>query len=200
MSRPVRQLLIGFGGLALWAAAPLLAAQTRRTPAEIAPPHGPHVPWYVSAGAIHRVLLKPTTKYWKYEHLSLEGLRFGIAVARVERLGHRCDRGIRSGRGWQQLQRAGCEEQVCSGFRDWVYERLSPHGEPGARAGHAYCDVSESWLCRPGCAAVYKSPAGRSCRTLNAGEPFLLLEQERGCASAGQGRQLLSGSSFRSRL
>ena len=28
-------------------------------------------PWYVSAGAIHRVTLKPTTKYWRFEHLAI---------------------------------------------------------------------------------------------------------------------------------
>lgn len=72
MSRPVRRLLVGFGGVALAAAMPALAAQTGTQPAGITPPHVFHVPWYVSAGAIHRVLLKPTTKYWKYEHLSLK--------------------------------------------------------------------------------------------------------------------------------
>jgi glycosidase len=29
-------------------------------------------PWYVAAGAIHRVTLKPSTKYWRFEHLSLD--------------------------------------------------------------------------------------------------------------------------------
>lgn len=28
--------------------------------------------WYVSAGAVKRVTLKPTTKYWRFEHLSLK--------------------------------------------------------------------------------------------------------------------------------
>jgi glycosidase len=30
------------------------------------------LPWYVTAGAIHRVTLKPNTKYWRFEHLSLD--------------------------------------------------------------------------------------------------------------------------------
>ena len=29
------------------------------------------VPWYVTTAAIHRMTLKPTTKYWRFEHLSL---------------------------------------------------------------------------------------------------------------------------------
>jgi hypothetical protein len=30
------------------------------------------VPWYISAAAIHRVTLKPATKYWRFEQLSME--------------------------------------------------------------------------------------------------------------------------------
>ena len=30
------------------------------------------VPWYVSAAAIHRVTLKPPTKYWRFEQLSMD--------------------------------------------------------------------------------------------------------------------------------
>jgi glycosidase len=71
MSRPFRQLRAGVVGVALLAAMPAFVAQVRSQPAEVAPPRRPHVPWYIRAGAIHRVLLKPTTKYWKYEHLSL---------------------------------------------------------------------------------------------------------------------------------
>lgn len=29
-------------------------------------------PWYLSTGAIHRVTLKPTTPYWRFDHLSLD--------------------------------------------------------------------------------------------------------------------------------
>ena len=29
-------------------------------------------PWYVSAAAIHRVTLKPATKYWRFEQLSMD--------------------------------------------------------------------------------------------------------------------------------
>ena len=47
MSRPVRRLLVGFGGVALAAAMPALAAQTGTQPAGITPPHVFHVPWYV---------------------------------------------------------------------------------------------------------------------------------------------------------
>lgn len=36
----------------------------------------PHVPgnagWWISASAIHRVTLKPNTRFWRFEHLSLE--------------------------------------------------------------------------------------------------------------------------------
>lgn len=31
---------------------------------------GPELPWYVTAGAIHRVTLKPATPFWRFEHLS----------------------------------------------------------------------------------------------------------------------------------
>ena len=31
--------------------------------------------WYVSAGAIHRVTLKPTTKYWKFDHLAIDPVK-----------------------------------------------------------------------------------------------------------------------------
>ncbi|HTW45308.1 MAG TPA: alpha-amylase family glycosyl hydrolase [Acidobacteriaceae bacterium] len=30
------------------------------------------LPWYVTAGAIHRVTLKPHTRYWRFEHLSMD--------------------------------------------------------------------------------------------------------------------------------
>jgi hypothetical protein len=30
------------------------------------------LPWYVTAAAIHRVTLKPTNEFWKFEHLSLD--------------------------------------------------------------------------------------------------------------------------------
>ena len=30
------------------------------------------LPWYVTAGAIHRVTLKPQTRYWRFEHLSID--------------------------------------------------------------------------------------------------------------------------------
>lgn len=30
------------------------------------------LPWYVTTAAIHRMMLKPTTKYWRFEHLSLK--------------------------------------------------------------------------------------------------------------------------------
>src|SRR5215475_8963027 len=29
------------------------------------------IPWYVKAAAIHRVTLKPATRFWRFEHLSL---------------------------------------------------------------------------------------------------------------------------------
>lgn len=29
-------------------------------------------PWYVTTAAIHRMMLKPTTRYWRFEHLSIE--------------------------------------------------------------------------------------------------------------------------------
>jgi hypothetical protein len=32
----------------------------------------PAQPWYVSAAAIHRVMLKPQTQYWRFEHLSMD--------------------------------------------------------------------------------------------------------------------------------
>ena len=35
--------------------------------------HRANLPWYVTAGAMHRVTLKPNTRFWKYEHLSLKG-------------------------------------------------------------------------------------------------------------------------------
>jgi hypothetical protein len=31
-----------------------------------------HLPWYVTAAAIHRVSMKPNTQFWQYEHLSLK--------------------------------------------------------------------------------------------------------------------------------
>jgi glycosidase len=34
--------------------------------------HAPTPPWYVTAGAIHRVTLKPSTPYWRLEHLSID--------------------------------------------------------------------------------------------------------------------------------
>jgi len=36
--------------------------------------HTQELPWYVTAGAIHRVMLKPSTKYWRLEHLSMDPL------------------------------------------------------------------------------------------------------------------------------
>ncbi len=30
------------------------------------------LPWYVTTAAIHRMMLKPFTKYWRFEHLSIE--------------------------------------------------------------------------------------------------------------------------------
>jgi len=30
------------------------------------------LPWYVTAPAIHRVMLKPTTEFWRFEHLSMD--------------------------------------------------------------------------------------------------------------------------------
>jgi len=37
------------------------------------PSQAPHsaLPWYVTSAAIHRVTLKPNTRFWRYEHLSL---------------------------------------------------------------------------------------------------------------------------------
>jgi glycosidase len=32
----------------------------------------PDLPWYVTTAAIHRVMLKPTTEYWRFEHLSID--------------------------------------------------------------------------------------------------------------------------------
>src|SRR5215813_9122610 len=29
-------------------------------------------PWYVTTAAVHRMMLKPTTKYWRFEHLAIE--------------------------------------------------------------------------------------------------------------------------------
>lgn len=42
--------------------APIAAGQTRSDAGA----------WYLSAGAIHRVTLKPTTKYWKFDHLAID--------------------------------------------------------------------------------------------------------------------------------
>ncbi len=50
-------------GLLAIAAAP--AATPPRTSA-------PQLPWYVTASAIHRVTLKPTTEFWCFEHLSMD--------------------------------------------------------------------------------------------------------------------------------
>lgn len=36
------------------------------------PKSGAAVPWYVSASAIHRVTLKPPTKYWRFEQISMD--------------------------------------------------------------------------------------------------------------------------------
>src|ERR1700748_1392933 len=29
-------------------------------------------PWYISAAAIHRVMLKPHGRYWRFEHLAMD--------------------------------------------------------------------------------------------------------------------------------
>jgi hypothetical protein len=47
------------------------AVGTPHAVAQKPPQHRAKLPWYVTAGAIHRVTLKPSTKYWRFEHLSL---------------------------------------------------------------------------------------------------------------------------------
>ncbi len=39
------------------------------------------VPWYVSAAAIHRVTLKPPTKYWRFEQLSMDPATANLQLA-----------------------------------------------------------------------------------------------------------------------
>ena len=56
----------------LLCALPVFLAQTPKKQSESAPVHKAHLPWYVTTAAIHRVTLKPNTKYWRYEHLSLD--------------------------------------------------------------------------------------------------------------------------------
>jgi glycosidase len=48
-------------------------------------PSGQHaeLPWYVTTAAIHRMMLKPSTKYWRFEHLSIEP---GAAEAQLKEL------------------------------------------------------------------------------------------------------------------
>jgi glycosidase len=45
------------------------------------------LPWYVTAAAIHRVTLKPSTKYWKLEHLSLDPATAQIQLAAWKKAG-----------------------------------------------------------------------------------------------------------------
>jgi hypothetical protein len=59
------------GALAMLAFAAAIMAMLPIAATAQKPPPRPE-PWYVAAGAIHRVTLKPATKYWRFEHLSLE--------------------------------------------------------------------------------------------------------------------------------
>jgi len=68
---PSRKVLAAFLIPGFLAAASLLSQsrEARKEPASEPARHG--LPWYVAASAIHRVALKPATKYWRFEHLSL---------------------------------------------------------------------------------------------------------------------------------
>lgn len=46
-----------------------IAAATAATPPRTS---ALQLPWYVTASAIHRVTLKPTTEFWRFEHLSMD--------------------------------------------------------------------------------------------------------------------------------
>lgn len=64
--------LAGIIGLGLVTVASLvLAPQASGQGSQPAQVRKARLPWYVTAAAIHRVTLKPNTKYWRYEHLSL---------------------------------------------------------------------------------------------------------------------------------
>lgn len=81
MSVRPRALLLMCWGVAAIATAAAQSARSHRTG---------ELPWYVTAGAIHRVTLKPTTKYWRFEHLSMDP-----AVAKQQMLAWK-DEGITS--------------------------------------------------------------------------------------------------------
>ena len=71
--------------LILAAAAFILCTSSGAVRALVCPDNKPEqaVPWYVTTPAIHRVMLKPTTQYWRFEHLPL---RPGEAKAKLQEL------------------------------------------------------------------------------------------------------------------
>lgn len=66
-TRRRRSRQVGVICVLLWAGLAVPAVAAGRV--QSAPPRPD---WYVKAGAIHRVTLKPTTKYWRFPHLSLK--------------------------------------------------------------------------------------------------------------------------------
>src|SRR5580658_5471520 len=64
--------LINLRTLALILAAAAMSAPPPLVVAQKPQKRAAQLPWYVTAGAIHRVTLKPNTKYWRFEHLSLD--------------------------------------------------------------------------------------------------------------------------------
>jgi len=58
-------------GVVLTCSEPVLS-QAGHSETHSNPSHKAAPPWYVTAAAIHRVTLKPTTQFWKFEHLSLD--------------------------------------------------------------------------------------------------------------------------------
>ncbi len=153
-------------------------------PAKAAKPsQGP--PWYVTAAAIHRVTLKPTTRYWRFEHLSMNP-----ATAKQQMLTWKNE-------GITALEIFAPEEGGNSydGLDAKDRFRLDPGlGSIGdfrrlVRQAHSLGlsrrDISESWIQQCRSAAISKSRGRCACRARHTRKKLFLLEQNKRCASAG---------------
>ena len=81
MSRPSVQHLTGMFAMAsfLVAVPAALSLPIKQAPSANHVQSTP-LPWYVTAAAIHRVSLKPNTRFWKFEHLSLNAAQAEIQL------------------------------------------------------------------------------------------------------------------------
>ena len=110
------------------------------------PKSGAAVPWYVSAAAIHRVTLKPPTKYWRFEQLSMDPATANHQLAAWKNEGIDALEIFAPEEGGNSYDGLDAKDRFLLDARTGQYPGFSPPGAAGTSCWLFRRHLPESWI------------------------------------------------------